>query len=56
MSANKYTTKKAIRSIETKQRNTKERIEHPVTVEDLLDDGVYHKHFPISKGYCAFTY
>ena len=40
MSANKYTTKKAIPSIETKQRNTKERIEHSVTVEDLLDDGV----------------
>ena len=55
MSANKYTTKKAIRSIETKQRNTKERIEHPVTVEDLLDDGVISQTFPnIQRLLCIY--
>ena len=55
MSANKYTTKKAIRSIETKQRNTKERIEHPVTVEDLLDDGVISQAFPnIQRLLCIY--
>ena len=55
MSANKYTTKKAIRSIETKPRNTKERIEHPVTVEDLLDDGVISQAFPnIQRLLCIY--
>ena len=46
LKANKYSTKKSIKTVETEIEATKRKIKEPVLVEDLLSDIVIEQGFP----------
>ena len=45
--ANKRSTNKEIKWLETELENIKNRKEHPLSVNDILEDNVYFLLFPV---------